>query len=469
MGVVLVVAIALTHPAHLPTAVMFVLLVALAGQAGRLRRLIDAVGALTLAAGCTAFWTLPLLVRLSSTRPLAWGTLSLSAAPLALALAVCAALALRAPASRLERALAHWPWGALGVVILDRVVAEPLGVRWLPADRIVDGAGLAFVLAAGMAIGRVLQRLPAGTAMRPLAAGLAIAAAVMLSLPQQALTLWPRANAWPSYEQTERGLRLRALWDRLAGEPAGRVLFVRSGVPLVYGTEWYRPHTHVTALTPIATGRPIVHGTFTHPSPVAAYVYRGSPDGGALTQLAEQLDGHRLFGRPLHDLDAALQSDGADRLGIAVVVALEDDAVSLTRLVDSGAFHRTVEPPFVLYTRKEAVSVPKATGSNRWEFVARGEPGIWVTARVAYYPLWRAAADGVPRATRPGPVGDLEVRLERRDERVTLAYTAGLPERSGVVVSVVSLVVLGAAALRGRRDQRLWTTIFRWPRISCSN
>src|SRR5207237_721319 len=82
----------------------------------------------------------------------------------------------------------------------------------------------------------------------------------------------------------------------------GRVLFVRSSVPLVYGTEWWRPHTHVTALTPIAGARPIVNGTFTHPSAVAALVYRGSAGRGAITTLVERLDGESLFGRRLDAL-----------------------------------------------------------------------------------------------------------------------------------------------------------------------
>src|SRR4030095_9553511 len=80
-----------------------------------------------------------------------------------------------------------------------------------------------------------------------------------------------------------------ALWTTLRTAPAGRVLFVRSGVPLVYGRDWWRQHTHITALTPLRAGRAIVNGTFTHPSPVAALVYRGATQGGAITELVERL------------------------------------------------------------------------------------------------------------------------------------------------------------------------------------
>src|SRR5262249_56210235 len=108
------------------------------------------------------------------------------------------------------------------------------------------------------------------------------------------------------------------------------VLLVRSAVPLVYGSgerhEWYRPHTHVTALAPVFSGRAIVNGTFTHPSPIAALVYRGDAGPGAITRLVEQLDGMSLFGRALDALDAETFNRYADRLGIGLVVAIDEDA-----------------------------------------------------------------------------------------------------------------------------------------------
>src|SRR4030095_2168697 len=114
--------------------------------------------------------------------------------------------------------------------------------------------------------------------------------------------VWATPGAWPSYPATERGLRLPALWAALRAAPPGRVLFVRSGVPLVYSLDWWRPHTHITALTPLRASRAIENGTVTHPSPTAALVYRGTTQGGAITELVERLDGRSLFGRPLATL-----------------------------------------------------------------------------------------------------------------------------------------------------------------------
>ena len=158
---------------------------------------------------------------------------------------------------------------------------------------------MALVLAAGLGAAQLIRWLSASRRLPP-AAG-AIAVVVLLALlaqPGRTLTLWPRPGEWPTYASIERGFRLPALWATLGAGPEGRVLIARSGLPLVHGSAWYRPHSHVTALTPLRAGRPIVHGTFTHPSPVAAFVYRGDAGGGAITMLAEQLDGVALFGRP---------------------------------------------------------------------------------------------------------------------------------------------------------------------------
>src|SRR5205823_462021 len=217
------------------------------------RRIALAVGWLALAALITAFWTLPLLARLAETRALAWGELSLAS-------------------------------------VQDTFVRHPFAAILA-----------ALSLAAFARLRQIPSRLPR---LRDVLIGLAgVVLFALVSIRGETLTLWPRASQWPTYEATARGLRLPELWRTLETAPPGRVLFVRSGVPLVYGGDWWRPHTHVTALTPVGSGRDIVHGTFTHPSPIAALVYRGDAGRGAITQLAEQLDGRTLFGERLEALD----------------------------------------------------------------------------------------------------------------------------------------------------------------------
>ena len=212
----------------------------------------------------------------------------------------------------------------IGLVLLDALVAEPLGIAWLPADRLVDGLHWALVLGGALGVAALAARLARPRVVVPLA----LAACLPLAWGpyEPGLSLWPWAGQWPKEPEVTRGLRLDALWPALRAAPPGRILFVRSGVSLDWRPEWWRPHTHVTALTPIRAGRAIIGGTFTHPSPVAGLLYTGSAANRPLTLLAEQRDGRTLFGVPLAALDAETFDRRAARLGISTVVAVDEDA-----------------------------------------------------------------------------------------------------------------------------------------------
>ena len=446
-------AIVLTHPAHLPAAVTLVVLGALSGR-GRCARLALALRWLAVAAMLTGFWTVPLLARLADTRALAWAALTpaalgetVRAHPLVVVLVILALVAIARAGDGADRVLAWWPWTMALVVALDALVLEPLGARWLPADRVMDSFWLALVLAAGLGAARVLEPLAGRRALAApaLAVGATLVAVALSLAGHETLALRPRAGAWPSYPATERGLRLPALWATLRTAPAGRVLFVRSGVPLVYGVEWWRPHTHITALTPLATGRAIVNGTFTHPSPVAALVYRGTTQEGAIRELVERLDGRSLFGRSLDSLDAPTFNEYAQRLGVSVVVALDDDLPQLRALVDNPRFAtRRAEPPFVLWMGPPT-AVPQPVGPGRWQIALATEKEGWVSAALAYYPLWRATAGGTVLPTRRDSAGQLEVRLPPGRTVVDLTYRPGAPEWTGLALSALGVIIWLAA------------------------
>jgi hypothetical protein len=466
-------AIVLTHPAALPAAVTLIVVGAVVRRPRR-ARLADALLTLAVAAALTAFWTVPLVFRLDNTRALAWGEApSIGGFGVGLALLALIGLARARDAGAAGLVIALFPWAMALVVIADRFVLEPLGLRWLPANRVVDGAWIAFVLAAalGWSGSRSTPASPVPAADAELSvrfprreivtAAAAVLLAVVVAWPgPRTLTLWPRAAAWPSLDTIERGLRLTDLWTTLRAAPPGRVLFVRSSVPLVYGSHggsrgprgWYRPHTHVTALAPVFSGRAIVNGTFTHPSPIAALAYRGDAGPGPITRLVEQLDGVSLFGRALDALDAETFNRHAERLGISVVVALDEDAPHLGFLDDNRAFARREAPePFVLYARREAVALPRAVAPGRWTITFTADRDPWVTTRMAYYPLWHARVEGAPVETRRGADGDLEVKLDAGGTRaVELDYRAGAPEIAGVVVTVVGLVGLVVFRRRGQ-------------------
>jgi hypothetical protein len=453
LSVPLVAALTITHPTHLPGAVTLVLLAAV--QAARTRgwrAALPGAWAMGLAAAWTAFWALPLVARLEHTRPLAWGHLAVGGivSPLGLALvalAVAGAFLARRPG---ERLLARWPWAMLAVVGADALGLEPLGVRWLPADRVDDTARMAAALAAGLAIARLVLR-PTTTRVPPAAlAGLAIAVlAILATFPRAPITTWPGAPL-PTLASVQRGLRLDALWQRLAGGPA-RALFTRSGVPLVYGTEWWRPHSHATALTPLHGQRPIVHGTFTHPSPVAALVYRGTAAPGAIDTLAERLDGQSLFGRPLEALDGVALEHLTDRLGVGTVIVLDEDLPRFTGLEGSAAFvRRPPVGPFTLYERRRAPRIPVQVGPDHWRIDVPDGNNRWVPARLTYYPLWRAERAGAPLPTRRGEAWDLEVEVPGPGP-VDLFYAPGAWEKAGVTLSAAGLLTWIALVVAARR------------------
>jgi hypothetical protein len=259
------------------------------------------------------------------------------------------------------------------------------------------------------------------------------------------------ASAWPPLRSIQRGLRLLDFWTALGRLPDGRALFVRSGVPLVHGEDWWRPHTHATALTPVASGRDIIHGTFTHGAPVAALIYRGDAGRDAVRQLAEQLDGESLFGEPLDAMDPVRFTSRADRLGVVAVVALEDDVTELAWLPERTPFRRRIPlAPFIIFVREGPVAIPATTHGERWRLTVNGEVGAWVPMRMAYYPLWRAEADGQRLEKRRAADGLLEVRLTQPSQMVTLRYSAGVPEILGLAVTAAALVTWAAAAWKTR-------------------
>ncbi len=403
----LLAAIVLTHPAHAPAGLCLVFLAASQGPGRRSARMTYAAVIALAAGGLAAFWLVPLLAHLEMALPLAWGDASLAGLaaqigtrPLLLALAVAAAVACWTTA-RPGALTARDSWlallaPALAVVILvDALAVQPLGIMWLPADRLMDSFLLALILGASLALGELGRRLPRIPASS-LALG-SIVICVLLASPERSeptLSLWPRRTPgeWTTQSELVAGARLNALWAALRQAPPGRTLFVRSSVPLVYRPEWWRPHSHITALAPLRTGREIVNGTFTHPSPIAGLVYTGSAANRPITRLVEQRDGITLFGRPLDALDPESFNRLAGRLRISTVVALDEDEGRLDFLEDNPAFARPSRVgPFLVFHARESQPTPARVELQRWRLPVAAADGFAPTG-LAYSPLWRAYA-----------------------------------------------------------------------------
>ena len=462
-------AIVLTHPAHAPAGFVLLLLAAWLGPGSRRHRLGQAALLALGGVGLAAFWLVPLLAHLGMALPLAWGDASLAGVARRLAsrpLLVClvAASLLTLVASRASRSAERWlVWFApamAGVLALDALVAQPLGLMWLPADRLIDSVLLALVLGASVGLGQLRRRLPRVPAWALALA--AIAGCMALAQPELSeptLSLWPRPGAaqWPKQADIVAGARVDALWALLATAPSGRVLFVRSGVPLVHRSEWWRPHSHVTALTPLRAGRDIVNGTFTHPSPIAGLFYTGSSANRPIAELVEQRDGVTMFGRPLEDLGAHEFERLARALAISTVVALDEDEGRVNFVAGDpsfGAPHRI--GPFLVFLSREPRALPRRTGLQQWRLAAASGDGEWVPTRLAYSPLWRASAGGQALAVRRDHLGLAEVRRPASaSDEIVLTHAPGPAEEAGLLLTAATILSLGWwAAGRIRRTGR---------------
>jgi hypothetical protein len=463
----LIAGIILLHPAHAPAAIALVGLAAWHGPGPRLPRLRDGALLAAASAGLAGFWLLPLAVHLQMALPLAWGDTSLSALvgsvaryPLLLGLLASSALGWwmrRRSTSPSDRWLSGWAPVAGALIIVDALVVQPLGMRWLPADRLLDSFLLALIVGASLALAIVRRRWPRIPA--PVLAALSICACLLLSAAgsgdEPALSLWPApwANEWPKYNVISRRLRLPELWEALRHAPPGRVLFIRSGIPLEYRPDWRRPHSHLTALTPLFAGREIVNGTFTHPSPIAGLVYTGSASNRPITMLVEQRDGQTLFGTPLGAIDPRGFDALIDRLLVSTVVAQDEDERHLDALARNPRFDGPARVgPFLMFTSRRAWPTPESIGTQRWRITVPPHRAGWVSTGTAYSPLWRVRADGRLLATRHDELGLLEVEVPSGDALVLeLTHEPGPAEWSGVALSGACALALLIVGYRRRR------------------
>jgi hypothetical protein len=461
----LVAAVALTHPAQLPAAAVLLVSAALLGPGPRRRRLAGAVAIVGLGLSLAAFWLVPLVVHLDMARPLAWGDRSLTGLARRLldypVLGIlAAALALTVSARRAARPaperwlLAQAPAMA-AVVVADALLLAPAGVLWLPADRVADGLWLALALGSAPALAS-MARLGGRPWPRLAALGaLALLPVLAAGRDEPGLTLWPRPGQWPTLGEVVRGLRMETLWQALGEAPPGRVLFLRSAVPLAYRPEWWRPHSHVTALTPARAGREIVGGTFTHPSPLAALFYTGSPDARSAV-LAEELDGRVLLGEPLERLNPARFAEVARRLRVSVVVALDEDAGRLGFLGGAADFRPWRRlGPFLLFVAPEPRPLPEPLSGWVAAYRVRVEAGPgWSEPGLAWSPLWRAEGPAGPLPTRRSALGLLEVRRPPGPGPVVLRHGPGPAEWLGLGLSAMAAALAAGAALAATR--RRW-------------
>jgi hypothetical protein len=456
----------LSHPSTLPSVVALLgLATALALLARPERRTFrQAIATTGLAFALTASWSLPFLVRRAWVVPLAWGDLSvglpgdLPGRPALVALGATALTAWIAVGLRrrpFDALLAALPL-ALAALFLGDVWLFPRGWLAVEPQRLLDGIVQASVWAAGLGAGVIVDRLLPARAdprSRPLVALLVIAIAAVLpdrGARPATIALWPASNEWPTLEEVTRGHHLDRLWTALRGG-TDRVLFLESSLKLDRDPAWYAPHSHVTSLAPLLTGREIVSGTFTHPSPVAARFYTGQATPPArLVTLAERLDGQRLLGEPWERLSAATFDRFARRLRIGTVVVPAGDAARARFLGPAYALAGEAAG-FVLFERRDRPwpRVERIT-SRRYRVLASPTGGVWIPTGIAAYPLWQVKSAAGRLETRADDWGLLELRVPVDLFEAELVYAERWLEWTALALSAAGALAWLAWAARGR-------------------
>jgi len=455
----------LSHPSTLPS------VLALIGLASALSLLLrpertagQAAMTVALSLALTAFWSLPFVVRRAWVVPLTWGDLSLglpgdlASRPVLVGIVATALLAWVAVGIRrrsFDALLAALPILLGALYFADRWLFSR-GWSSLEPQRLLDGIAQAAVWAAGLGAGVVVDRLLSARAdprSRPLVALVVIAVAAVLpdrGVAPPSLLLWPAAEDWPTLEELTRRHHLDQLWSALRGG-TDRVLFVTSSLRLDQSPDWYAPHSHVTSLTPLRSGREIVGGTFTHPSPMAARFYTGqaTPPPRILT-LAEKLDGQRLLGEPWERLSTAAFDRFARRLRIGTVVVPSREA-GRARFLGPDYARIGEVAGFALFERRDRPwpRVERIT-TRRYRVLVSPTGGVWVPTGIAAYPLWTVKSAAGRLETRVDDWGLLELRVPVDLFEAELVYAEGWLEWTALIVFGTGAGAWLVWAVRGR-------------------
>jgi hypothetical protein len=454
----------LSHPSTLPSVVaIFGLATALAllARPGR-DTLVQAAATAGFALVLTAFWSLPFTVRRAWVIPLAWGDLSLGLPGDLPGRPALLALGMTALSAWVAVALRRRPFDAL-LAALPLVLATAfIGDVWLfrrgwsviEPERLLDGVVQAAIWAAGLGAGVIVERVVPARAdprARPILALAVVAIAAILpdrDARPPTVAIWPAGGAWPTLEEVTRRHHLDRLWTALRGG-SDRVLFLTSSLRLDDSSAWYAPHSHVTSLAPLRAGREIVHGTYTHPSPIAARFYTGQATPPArIVTLAERLDGRLLLGEPWERLSPAAFDRFARRLRVGTVVVPARDAAR-ARFLGPAYAPAGEAAGFALFERRDRPwpRVERITW-RRYRVLVSPTGGVWIPTGIPAYPLWRVKSATGRLETRVDDWGLLELRVPVDLFEAELVYSEGWLEWTALVLSVVGAGAWIAWAVR---------------------
>jgi hypothetical protein len=272
----------------------------------------------------------------------------------------------------------------------------------------------------------------------------------------------PKANDEPRFlSQAIADYRLREFWDVLRATP-GRVLFTSYATNLTArGTDPFP--TTLAALTPLFSNRPLMGGTYSHWSPIAAEMWVGATHPPVLQGLSQEQDDRSLFGVPLEKLSDAQLIEYCNRFNITAIVASINDIQARTFLDASPRFQsyynngfffvyelKDVQPAWI-EAKNANVELAAFADDHIDLHVRAAQANAQVSIKVYAYPLWRAVKDDGQVLQITADDLDLQqVALPRGENySVTLRYEEGIVEQVGNFISISSLLVFAGMAVRG--------------------
>jgi len=277
----------------------------------------------------------------------------------------------------------------------------------------------------------------------------------------------PRSNDEPRFvNQAIADYRLDELWDVLRVVP-GRVWFTSYSLQLNQrGSEPFP--TTLPALMPLFTNRPLMGGTYSHWSPIAARLWTGKIDPAVLFGLSQDEDDRALLGIPVEEISDAQLVAACERYNITTIVASINDYRTRTLLDASPLFQSYYNTGYFFVYRVKGYEDSWLDAQNATaELLAFRDDEITlrvraaranasVTVKVYAYPLWRAHTDAGQSLTITRDDWGLMwiVLPPGEDYTLTLRYEDGVAEQIGFWFSVSSAILLVGNALFALRMRR---------------
>jgi hypothetical protein len=135
---------------------------------------------------------------------------------------------------------------------------------------------------------------------------------------------------------------------------------------------------------------------------------------------------------------------------------------SLARVVDAARL-RSLSPVNEIYPETlqayldlvekgpDETATLQWTGTDSMRIQGRTAPGQWIIAQSSYDGSWHAYENGKRLRTRPDPIGFLAIETAAGDHDIQVVFETPLENRAGQVLTALSLVMVGALLVRGRR------------------